>query len=89
MSVATAETAATNPVEILAAHVVDTTFDDLPASAVLSAKTFILDSLGVGVAGSAGAWVSELLDAVAGWGTGDDSRAFVPVSYTHLRAHET
>ena len=35
MSVATAETAATNPVEILAAHVVDTTFDDLPASAVL------------------------------------------------------
>jgi 2-methylcitrate dehydratase PrpD len=77
MSVATAETAATNPVEILAAHVVDTTFDDLPASAVLSAKTFILDSLGVGVAGSAGAWVSELLDAVAGWGTGDDSRAFV------------
>jgi aconitate decarboxylase len=67
----------TNPVDLLAAHVVGTRYEDLPAEAVQAAKTFILDSLGVGVAGSAGPWVPELLDAVAGWGAGEDSRIFV------------
>ena len=37
-----------------AEHVVTTRYDDLPAAAVAAAKTFILDSFGVGVAGSAG-----------------------------------
>ncbi len=67
----------TNPVEILAAHVVETRYDDLPAEAVRATRTFILDSIGVGVAGSNGPFVRELLDTVSGWGTGTDSRAFV------------
>jgi hypothetical protein len=39
-------------IEAFAAHVVTTTVDDLPAAAIASAKTFILDSIGVGIAGS-------------------------------------
>lgn len=66
-----------NPVETLAAHVVRTKFEDLPQDAVNAAKTFILDSIGVGVAGSDGPWVRELIETAKKWGTGDDSRVFV------------
>ena len=66
-----------NPVETLAAHVVRTKFEDLPQDAVNAAKTFILDSIGVGVAGSDGPWVRELIETAKQWGTGDDSRVFV------------
>lgn len=64
-------------VEILARHVVETRYEDLPEATVRAAKTFILDSIGVGVAGTNGAWVKELLATVARWGSGDDSRALV------------
>jgi aconitate decarboxylase len=37
-------------------HVVSSDYDDLPPEALGAAKTFILDSLGVGVAGSAAPW---------------------------------
>lgn len=66
-----------NPVETLARHVVETRYEDLPEAAVRAAKTFILDSLGVGVAGSNGPWVKELLATVTRWGGGNDSRVFV------------
>ncbi len=66
-----------NPLETLARHVVDTRYEDLPDNAVRAAKTFILDSIGVGVAGSDGPWVKELLATVARWGNGQDSRVFV------------
>ncbi len=39
-----------------AEHVVATGYDDLPEAAVSAAKTFILDSLGVGLVGSNGPW---------------------------------
>ncbi|MEK9944623.1 MAG: MmgE/PrpD family protein [Alphaproteobacteria bacterium] len=66
-----------NPVETLAAHVVQTRFEDLPQEAVDAAKTFILDSIGVGVAGSDGPWARELIETVGKWGAGDESRVFV------------
>ena len=66
-----------NPVETLAAHVVGTRFEDLPQDAVNAAKTFILDSIGVGVAGSDGPWVRELIETAKQWGAGEDSRVFV------------
>ncbi len=60
-----------------AEHVVRTRYDDLPAAAIVAAKTLILDSLGVGVVGSAGPWVPELVQSAAGWGQGADARVWV------------
>ncbi len=57
-----------------AEHVVATGYDDLPEAAVSAAKTFILDSLGVGLVGSNGPWVDELIASASLWGTGDEAR---------------
>jgi aconitate decarboxylase len=54
--------------ERFAAHVTDTRPDDLPARAREQAATFILDSLGVGVAGSSAEGAEGLLHIAAGWG---------------------
>ena len=58
-------------------HVVRTTFDDLSPAAILAAKTYILDSFGVGIAGSAGPWVEELAACQNLWGTGEQARVWV------------
>lgn len=50
-----------------AAHALRARFEDLPAPAVAAAKTFILDSLGVGIAGSSAAGADGLLAVAAGW----------------------
>lgn len=60
-----------------AEHVVGSGYDDLPAEAVAAAKTFILDSLGVGVVGSAAPWARELADVAVRWGSGGDARVWV------------
>jgi len=53
-------------------------FEDLPADAIATAKTFILDTLGVGVAGAAtGPRVRELTAAAHGWGAGNDATTWV------------
>jgi 2-methylcitrate dehydratase PrpD len=54
--------------ERLAAHVADATYDDLPPAAVAGAKVFILDTLGVGIAGSTAAGAMELREAASHWG---------------------
>jgi aconitate decarboxylase len=59
-----------------AEHVVRTRYEDLPAAAIAAAKTFILDSFGVGVAGSAAPHVQELLEAAMRWGSGGDARVW-------------
>jgi aconitate decarboxylase len=51
-----------------AAHVLATSFDDLPHAAVERAKVFILDSLGVGIAGSSVPHADALLAIAAHWG---------------------
>ena len=66
-----------NPAETLSAHVARTRFEDLPPEAVKAAKTFILDSIGVGVAGSDGPWIRQLIETVRKWGAGAEARIFV------------
>ena len=56
--------------ERLAAHVVGTRFEDLPDAAVAAAKVFILDTLGVGIAGSTAAGADALLGVACDWGEG-------------------
>jgi 2-methylcitrate dehydratase PrpD len=53
-------------IHALCRHAVRTRFEDLPAAALDAARIFILDSLGVGVAGSRGPYVDELIAAHAG-----------------------
>jgi aconitate decarboxylase len=60
-----------------AEHVLRTRYDDLPDATISAAKTLILDSFGVGVAGSAGPWALELVRSVGGWGRGADARVWV------------
>ena len=56
-----------------AAHVARTRFSDIPASAIEKAKLFILDSLGVGVVGSAGPGTDQLVACARDWGAADDA----------------
>src|ERR1700719_2888590 len=62
--------------ERLAAHVVGARFAQLPADAIVKAKTFILDTFGVGVAGSRAPFAAELKAQVGRWGAGDEARAW-------------
>lgn len=64
-------------IERFAAHVSGTRWDDLPPEAVAAAKTFVLDTLGVGAVGSAGPKVAELIDAASAWGGAGPARAWV------------
>lgn len=52
----------------------ETSFDNLPAEAVEAAKTFLLDTLAVGVAGRTGAWRDEAVAAALTWGDGGAAR---------------
>lgn len=58
----------TNPLEAVADHVVNTRTADLPPAALAAVKTFLLDTIGVGIAGSSGAQVSGLIALARGWG---------------------
>lgn len=58
--------------ERLATHVVGLRYEDLPDAAVSAAKVFILDTLGVGIAGSTAAGAAELRTAAEGWGGSPD-----------------
>lgn len=51
-----------------AAHALDTRFADLPAAAVDAVKVYVLDSLGVGIAGSSVEGGAGLARIAAGWG---------------------
>jgi aconitate decarboxylase len=57
-------------------HVARTRYEDLPEAAVAAAKTFILDTLGVGLAGSNGPRSPELAAAQALSGTGTAARVW-------------
>jgi len=60
----------------VAHHVVTGRFQDLPSPAVAAAKTFILDTFGVGFAGSANPLASDLARTCASWGHGQDARVW-------------
>src|SRR5262245_10469161 len=57
-------------------HVVDTRIEDLPAAAVAAAKVFILDTLGVGLAGSSGPMARELADVEEASGRREEARVW-------------
>ena len=57
-------------------HVADRRFKDFPPDAIAAAKTFILDTCGVGIAGSSGPMAAELAAAQELSGRGDDARVW-------------
>src|ERR1700738_330290 len=59
--------------ERFARHALATRYEDLSADAILHAKTFILDTIGVGIARALAAVASELLDVSARWGKGAEA----------------
>jgi 2-methylcitrate dehydratase PrpD len=59
--------------EAFAKHAVRTRFEDLPPGAVRAAKTFLLDTLGVALAGSSGANVTTVRDLARSWGPGEEA----------------
>ena len=61
----------------LVAHVADAQYSDLRSGDIERAKIFLLDTLGVGIAGSSGAAVPELIKTVQSWGSGDDATVWV------------
>src|SRR6476661_1899209 len=54
----------------LAAHAAGLRFSDIPPEAVAKAKVFILDTLGVGIAGGSVPEAAPLLATARGWGEG-------------------
>ena len=60
-------------VRAFARHISATRFDHLPSEAVERAKTFLLDTVGVGLAGTSDANAARVLSAAAGWGEGQDA----------------
>ena len=56
-------------IERLAAHLVDTPFERMSPDAITAAKTFILDTFGVAIAGTTGPHVPEIISTAKGWGS--------------------
>ena len=61
----------------LAQNIVDTKFEDLPEEAVQVAKKFIIDSIGVGIAGSSAEGNAEVIELVKEWGGKEESTIIV------------
>lgn len=60
-------------VDILANHIVNTDYDDLSAVTVDKVKTFLLDTIGVAMAGTSGAGLRDLIKVAQGWGHSQDA----------------
>lgn len=61
-------------IETFADHVVSTPFEAIPADAVAAAKTYLLDSLGVGLAGTRAPYVDEWIGGYQGATPGPGGR---------------
>ena len=66
-----------DPIFELADHIVNTTYDDLPAETVLATKRQILDAFAAGIAGSSAESVKELVDIFSEWGGKEESTVWV------------
>ena len=62
-----------DPIHRFAEHVAGVRDAALPPDVVLAVKTFVLDTLGVGVAGSGDPLSARIAETAAGWGTGDEA----------------
>jgi 2-methylcitrate dehydratase PrpD len=67
----------TNPVARIAAHVTGTRYEDLPPSAAAKVRTFLLDTLGVGIAGTSGAQVTDLIALARSWGDAPEATVWL------------
>lgn len=67
----------TSAIDRFAGHVARSRFEDLDAPALEKAKVFLLDTLGVGIAGSSGASIDDLLAVVGRWGGGEEATVWV------------
>ena len=63
--------------ERLVQHIVASRFEDLPAAAVAAAKIFLLDTLGVGVAGAAAPFADAVRETARRWGAGSEASILV------------
>ena len=63
-------------IEAFARHVAERRFAEFPFEIVVAAKTLILDTCGVGIAGSSGPLAAGLADTQELWGRGDDARVW-------------
>jgi aconitate decarboxylase len=63
-------------IAIIADHVVTSRFSDLPSEVIGAAKTFILDTFGVGLAGGSDPLAADLVATCAIWGHGQDARVW-------------
>ncbi len=60
----------------LADHVIATRHEALSEATRAAARRLILDTVGVGLAGSTGQWAGDLGNAAEGWGQGGPARVF-------------
>ncbi len=54
----------TDPIAMFSRHIATTSFSDFPKQTVATSQNFILDTIGVGILGSSGPWVKELINAM-------------------------
>ena len=66
-----------NPLDVVADHVINTSFEDLPPRVVEKVKTFLLDTIGVGTAGTSGAQVAELITLAKSWGDAPEASVWL------------
>lgn len=59
-----------------ASHAATVRYEHLSPAAVRKAKTFLLDTIGVGLAGSTGAALAQVEQAAAGWGDAAEARVW-------------
>ena len=66
-----------NPLPWLIDRVIGTPYDALPPQSIEKAKTFLLDTFGVGVAGCNGYRMDSIVKVASGWGSGDEATVWV------------
>ncbi len=63
-------------IEKLIKHIVELKYNDLPEHTVEATKTFVLDSIGVGLSGSRVSQVEQIKQAVAHWGAANQAQVW-------------
>jgi aconitate decarboxylase len=58
-------------------HITGARWEDLDEATLAKVRIFLLDSIGVGIAGSSGAAIDPLVRTLKGWGTGDEATVWV------------
>ncbi|MEP1444635.1 MAG: MmgE/PrpD family protein [Paraglaciecola sp.] len=64
-------------IKLLIEHIENSTYEGLPESAVSACKTFILDSIGVGISGSRVPNVAKIKQAISQWGEAHQAQVWV------------